>query len=164
MSPELLDPDQFGFKDSKPTKQSDCYALGMVIYEVLGGRAPFAQFKDFIVIRKVTEGKRLGRPVGPEGAWFTDDLWQMLNLCWETKPENRPDAEAIMVHLEQVSRTWKPPPPQAYEGVEMGGDGGDLTTVSGSSDTASCFGFLCFVEDSCLTFHQDSLHRILDCL
>ena len=34
MSPELLDPDLFGTGDCRPTKQSDCYALGMVIYEV----------------------------------------------------------------------------------------------------------------------------------
>ena len=34
MSPELLDPDQFGITDYRPTKQSDCYALGTVVYEV----------------------------------------------------------------------------------------------------------------------------------
>jgi len=37
MSPELLDPERFGIpesEDSRPTRQSDCYALGMVIYEV----------------------------------------------------------------------------------------------------------------------------------
>ena len=37
MSPELLDPERFGIPQSegnRPTKQSDCYALGMVIYEV----------------------------------------------------------------------------------------------------------------------------------
>ena len=34
MSPELLDPDRFGIADCRPTKQSDCYALGMVVYEV----------------------------------------------------------------------------------------------------------------------------------
>ena len=32
MSPELLDPDRFGANG--PTRESDCYALGMVIYEV----------------------------------------------------------------------------------------------------------------------------------
>jgi len=36
MSPELLDPEKFGMKDYRPTKQSDCYALGMVVYEVCG--------------------------------------------------------------------------------------------------------------------------------
>jgi len=37
MSPELLYPEQFGIPQSegdRPTRQSDCYALGMVIYEV----------------------------------------------------------------------------------------------------------------------------------
>jgi len=33
MSPELLDPAHFGSKGN-PTCESDCYALGMVIYEV----------------------------------------------------------------------------------------------------------------------------------
>jgi serine/threonine protein kinase len=37
MSPELLDPELFGIPQSegdRPTRQSDCYTLGMVIYEV----------------------------------------------------------------------------------------------------------------------------------
>ena len=37
MSPELLDPERFGMPESennRPTRQSDCYAIGMVIYEV----------------------------------------------------------------------------------------------------------------------------------
>ena len=37
MSPEILYPERFGMPPSevnRPTRQSDCYALGMVIYEV----------------------------------------------------------------------------------------------------------------------------------
>ena len=33
MSPELLDPRSFCSK-GRPTRESDCYALGMTIYEV----------------------------------------------------------------------------------------------------------------------------------
>jgi serine/threonine protein kinase len=33
MSPELLDPKRFN-SDGRLTRESDCYALGMVIYEV----------------------------------------------------------------------------------------------------------------------------------
>ena len=33
MSPELLDPTHFG-SEGRPTRESDCYALGMVVYEV----------------------------------------------------------------------------------------------------------------------------------
>ena len=39
MSPELIDPERFGIMGSegyRPTMQSDCYALGTVIYEVSG--------------------------------------------------------------------------------------------------------------------------------
>ena len=37
ISPELTDPERFGMpelEDNRPTRQSDCYALGMVIYEL----------------------------------------------------------------------------------------------------------------------------------
>jgi len=34
MSPELLDPKKFNTPDPRPTKESDRFALGMLIYEV----------------------------------------------------------------------------------------------------------------------------------
>jgi serine/threonine protein kinase len=43
MSRELLDPELFGIPQSegdRPTRQSDCYALGMVIYEVRVRESP----------------------------------------------------------------------------------------------------------------------------
>ena len=49
MSPELLYPERFGVPESennRPTRQSDCYALGMVIYEV-GVRMSGSVFADF---------------------------------------------------------------------------------------------------------------------
>ncbi|KAF9644941.1 kinase-like protein [Thelephora ganbajun] len=122
MSPELLDPDQFGFEDSRPTKESDCYALGMVIYEVLNGQPPFASCKGFIVSRKVIEGERPGRPDGAEGAWFTDDLWGILERCWSAQPKDRLTIEAVLEHLEQASTTWQPLPPDSEDDVETDDD------------------------------------------
>ena len=49
MSPELLDPELFGIPElegDRPTKQSDCYAFGMVIYEVRVRASPFAVLDD----------------------------------------------------------------------------------------------------------------------
>ena len=43
MSPELLDPSRFN-SDGLPSRESDCYALGMVIYEVSG----FSSFWDHL--------------------------------------------------------------------------------------------------------------------
>ena len=65
MSRELLVSDQTGLKRS--TKQSDCYALGMVIYEVLSGQAPPAPLGRYVVLRKVMDGEhpqRLGEQRG----------------------------------------------------------------------------------------------------
>lgn len=111
MSPELLDPDHFSFKNGKPTKESDRYALGMVIYEVLRGQAPFTPFRNLIVMRKVIEGERPGRPEGSERVRFTDELWEMLELCWSPQPAKRPTLEAILECLEHVSMAWRSLPP-----------------------------------------------------
>ena len=145
MSPELLDPDHFGSKDGRPTKRSDCYALGMVIYEVLNGQARFASCRDFTVSRRVIEGERPGRPEGAKGTWFTDDLWRTLNLCWTTAPESRPSIEAVLECLERVSRAWKPPSPQEDEEVKTDEDDWNLTTVSDSSGVLPCSNSLHFV-------------------
>ena len=101
MSPELLYPEQYDLKDSQPTKESDYYALGMVIFEVLSGKPPFAGFKGFIVTRKVIDGERPQRPENPS---FTDDLWKTLKKCWSSQPEDRPTAKAVLDCLGHVSK------------------------------------------------------------
>ena len=114
MGPELLDPEQFQLGDSRPTKESDCYALGMVIYEVLSGQVPFALLKVLIAIREVIMGGRPQRPEGMDGVWFTDDVWEVVNLCWEAQPERRPSIETVFECLERASETWKSPPLQPF--------------------------------------------------
>ena len=109
MSPELLDPERFGLRDSRPTMKSDCYALGMVMYEVFSGQKPFAQFREPTVIRKVMEGERPERPQGSVGTRFADDMWRMVERCWESRPENRPDAKTVLRHLERVLEYLQPP-------------------------------------------------------
>jgi len=109
MSPELLYPEQFDLIDSRPTKESDCYALGMVMYEVLSGQKPFARCRDPAVIRKVIDGERPSRPQGAVGAWFVDDVWRMAEQCWESRPEHRPNAKIVLQGLEQVLERFQPP-------------------------------------------------------
>jgi len=104
MGPELFDPDRFGLPDSRPTKESDCYALGMVIYEVLSGQIPFASSRDAAIICKVISGQRPERPQGEENVWFTGELWRTLQLCWAAPPARRPSIEAVFECLERVSR------------------------------------------------------------
>ena len=111
MSPERHDPAQFGIKESRPTKESDCYELGMVILEVLSGQVPFTRdCTTFMAMGKVVGGERPERPQGAEGMWFTDNLWGMLQVCWSHQPNDRPTVEDVLQRLEGVSTVWQPPP------------------------------------------------------
>ena len=102
MSPELLDPGRFNLTEGRRTKESDCYALGMVIYEILSGQAPFAPLSPPPVICRVLEGLRPERPEGE--VLFTDDIWRTLELCWEHQPGERISAKIVLQRLENTSR------------------------------------------------------------
>ena len=130
MSPELIFPESFGRKDSRATKESDSYAFGMVIFEVLSGHPPFKKSVPAVVTWKIRRGERPKR----EGTLFSDDLWRVLELCWAHKPESRPSVEVILECLERCSETWKPPPPRqsSDNDVSDSNDGGDNHV--GSSD------------------------------
>ena len=103
MSPELFCPENFGLKDRHRTKRSDCYALGMVIYEVLSGQVPFPRYDFFAVVVKVSAGERPERPQGAEGNWFIDNVWKMLERCWTPKQDDRPSIGDVFRCLEEAS-------------------------------------------------------------
>lgn len=132
MSPELLDPCHLAFKDGQRTIASDCYALGMVIFEVLSGQAPFARYNRFMVPQKVTGGER---PERPESRWFTDDLWNVLELCWSPQPVDRPTVGTVFEFLERVSPTWDPLLPGGRD-AEIGARDESSLTVRGPG---TCF-------------------------
>ena len=127
MGPELILPQQFGFEKSRPTKSSDCYALGMVIYETISGNMPFHQHTDLTVFAKVLAGERPPREAG-----FMESLWKMLELCWAPQPNNRPSIEGILQCLEMVANLPEPHSPGVGEEIEEDGD--DWDSECGSSD------------------------------
>ena len=103
MSPELFDSK---VQDHRRMKCSDCYALGMVIYEVLSRRRLFYQYANLVVFGKVAGGSRPERPQGMEAMWFMDDVWGMLGRCWVCQLEHRPSVKDVLWCLEEVSRSW----------------------------------------------------------
>jgi len=128
MAPELLSPKEFGLKDAIPTKASDCYALGMLMYEVLGGEIPFAQAtREYSIICEVLGGNRPKRPQGRRGAQFTDELWEILELCWKPRSSDRPSVDTVLQRLEGVVRP-PGPPSDVVEG--MGGGINDRPNIT----------------------------------
>ena len=94
MSPERISPQDFGVKTSRPSKSSDCYSLGMVIYEIISGNLPFHEDRDLTVFVKVLKGERPRRE-----ARFANDLWDILEQCWMPQPNDRPTVEDILQGL-----------------------------------------------------------------
>ncbi|KAJ6622330.1 hypothetical protein B0H10DRAFT_908142 [Mycena sp. CBHHK59/15] len=112
-APELLhgeSPNHFG---------SDIYAFACVCYEVcpsslipftfsdiahftqiLTGKAPFYELlKDVAVILKVIMGERPLRPASWPETTPINNIWILLQDCWEEKSETRPTAAQIVQRL-----------------------------------------------------------------
>ena len=132
MSPELIYPEGFGLDKTHPTKESDCYALGMVFYEVLSGRTLFAPSRAPLIIQKVLQGERPTRPRGEGGALFTDGIWRTLELCWKHVPGERTSVRAVLPFLEEALLIpW--PSSDTDESVETDNDEQSHATTSDSS-------------------------------
>ena len=131
MSPELLDPEKFGFPTKYATSESDCYALGIVIYEILSGCAPFGADSSFDILRKVLKGERPERPQGEAGKWFKTNIWDVVERCWRTKPKERASAEDVLLCLEESSHTMggdddhSDPVPIDFQSEELDAAGGN---------------------------------------
>ena len=130
MSPELLDPDRFSLVGGRPTKHSGCYALGMVILEVLSGKPPFPNYNGMAVMRKIVEDERPGRPEGEEGVWFAADLWGVLEQCWSPQPERRPTINDILRCLRRSSAAWLLLPSDSADHAQPDGDDQSDFTLS----------------------------------
>ena len=78
----------------------------MVVYEVLSGNKPLYMHGRYAVVERVLGGER---PERPEGGWFTDGIWTILERCWKPEPGDRPSVDCVLRCLEEASGSWTPP-------------------------------------------------------
>ncbi|KAJ7812488.1 hypothetical protein B0H14DRAFT_3752443 [Mycena olivaceomarginata] len=80
--------------------KSDIYAFACLVYELLTGTAPFPELPtDVAVAMAVLQGHRPSRPPSCSGTTSMDGLWNLLQHCWEKKPELRPTTAQIVERL-----------------------------------------------------------------
>ena len=127
-SPELLIPENYGMTDDRPTIESDCWALGMVIYEVrvhmmvfftqrsldptartqvLSGHSPYHKFTQQVAVNEILEGKRPKKPRMAARRGFTRELWEVLEQCWAEDRNQRPALDVVLSTLYNAAPFWK---------------------------------------------------------
>jgi serine/threonine protein kinase len=102
LAPELIE----GVITS-PTKEADTYSYGMAILELLTGKHPFSHRRhDASVIHDVVVLKRT--PPRPKEAdvlaCLTDDLWKLLEECWQADPTSRPSMIQVSTSMSKLER------------------------------------------------------------
>lgn len=160
-APELLDPPVFGFSSCQPSKQSDCYSLGMTIYEVryiywisqpadcpdtqqvLTGKQPLYDVKTNAVIIQIVRGIRPERPRLSHAIGFTDPVWTMVEGCWKEHSayqqiSYRPDVRTVVRCLAEAAALWTPTPP--LNDVPFTADESETFSIVTPSDSACTLG------------------------
>lgn len=97
VAPELLNcPNS---RQSGRTKESDIYALGMLLVTVATGHGPWPETSDYSVIYKVVRGET---PPRPADGMLLSELWEICLRCWDTDPVRRPTAQDLKQHLSDI--------------------------------------------------------------
>lgn len=88
-----------------PSAQSDLYAVGVLLYELLVGVTPFAGGSPLAVMRRHVE-QAPGRPAG-----LPDALWAFIQTLLAKDPAKRPEsARAAQAQLHQLAPLLSGPP------------------------------------------------------
>lgn len=101
---------------SELTKASDIYAFGMLAYEVglgfrtvtpsysnhfqiFSGRVPFHDRQDVAAVMTVITTNE--RPPRPAHQQLFDQLWEVIERCWQNDPSQRPAIREVVAFLEK---------------------------------------------------------------
>ncbi|KAG8894978.1 hypothetical protein FRB99_000826 [Tulasnella sp. 403] len=98
-SPELWD-------DESKTLESDVYAFGMTIYEVLSGNTPFHDVKGVTALAGavVSHDRRPppDPPVDPQTGASYAPIWDVAECCWKKEPGQRLHMVFVLFRLRSI--------------------------------------------------------------
>uniref|UniRef100_M4EDK7 non-specific serine/threonine protein kinase n=1 Tax=Brassica campestris TaxID=3711 RepID=M4EDK7_BRACM len=94
MAPEV-------FKHRKYDKKVDVFSFAMILYEMLEGEPPFANYEPYEAAKHVSDGHRPSfRSKG-----CTPDLRELIVKCWDADMNQRPSFLDILKRLEKIKET-----------------------------------------------------------
>jgi mitogen-activated protein kinase kinase kinase 7 len=106
MAPELLSAPE------SATSACDVFSLGMVMWELLARREPFADLPLHALLHQLTQAPGLRPPLPGDEDWEPEGAaeepapgWvRLIRACWEPRPEARPSAGQVAAELEAMMR------------------------------------------------------------
>jgi len=82
------------------SEKTDTYSFGIVCFEILTRKAPYAEMDNVTAARKIVQNRQ--RPTLT--ASCPETLSSLLNACWHHQPDQRPDFKQICAHLRRILR------------------------------------------------------------
>ncbi|KAG7096023.1 hypothetical protein E1B28_006705 [Marasmius oreades] len=102
MAPEMFQPSTT--RDSNEDRSPrDIYAYACTIVEIMTGRPPFPGLLDVVVMTQVLLNR--ARPERPTGVWCPDNVWELVEKCWDQDRLKRPTATYIHNYLSGLTET-----------------------------------------------------------
>ncbi|KAF9255397.1 kinase-like protein [Marasmius fiardii PR-910] len=112
-APELLNPvvDSRGnVLPCRPSNCSDMYAFAGVCFEIFTGDVPFQGLSEAVIVNLVVYQNR--HPPRPDGSWPINEMWRIMEECWDREPMTRPAASEVVARIAGLRcfKTFRPAP------------------------------------------------------
>eukprot|EP01088_Endostelium_zonatum_P006348 TRINITY_DN18468_c0_g1_i1.p1 TRINITY_DN18468_c0_g1~~TRINITY_DN18468_c0_g1_i1.p1 ORF type:complete len:1043 (-),score=184.05 TRINITY_DN18468_c0_g1_i1:31-3159(-) len=85
------------------TDKADVYSFGMVLWEMITHKAPFAGLHPLQIVRAIDKGSL---PEIPKNSPSTD-FSQLINDCWAKEPDGRPSFAEILERLKKMEASFR---------------------------------------------------------
>ncbi|KIY94782.1 Stress-activated protein kinase alpha [Monoraphidium neglectum] len=99
-----------GVAGHKVSEKSDVYSLAVIMWEMLTGMRPWAEYShQMAIIYQVVQCDR--RPPWPKYCPAPEAVRKLVTACWRRNPRERPSAADVLKRLEAMLRQLPSPPP-----------------------------------------------------
>lgn len=81
--------------------------------QIFAHELPFSHIRIYRVPEMVSNGGRPPRPPNREILGLSEDVWMLVEKCWDGSPTARPPTADVLSFFEAASSRWVSPNPEA---------------------------------------------------